>query len=790
MSVPDKLIAAKILAYDIRPYFAIGYHALIFVETPGIGTLAVDGKWRCYYDPETVEQWSVPHLATVLYHELCHLIRDHFSRAKRYGATLDREIWNVACFPAGTWTGYGATIDELEPDSTILNVMSRRYDGQLIGLRSQGGYVESTPEHPFFTRRRKHKVGLTPVRMHAPAWVAAKDIRVGDFICVPKLELMESDAIDLTELVKEGTDTLGRATFGNRALTSVPITEDTAWLIGLYIAEGSASPHVRFALDTEEMPTLGARVQQIAHDIGASASVSSSGRSLSITLGVSVFGRWLKQHCGRNAHEKHIPRVLLCHSNARIRRAVLQGILDGDGSLRQSRKTYTLGTVSEPLVRDAVLLLAQDGIGCSVSCDVHQARMIGTSHVMLPSVINRVAFRLEEGKPSTRVMNGRVVTTRNQRWRADEHGVWYPVKRVQSRRHVGTVFNLSTVSHTYVAGSYLVHNCDAAINDGLLEEIAILKVNVKNPAHRHEGFPGVPVTPSALKLPDNELEEFYYTKLMERKEAGDKGLKQLMEQVPKIPGCGDCGSCAHGVPAPYEPPTEARGTGDDPAATGLSTAEVDLITQQIAHDVQDFAGRQAGKIPGGWDRWATEKLTPKVNYMRWLRSTISNAVAEAEGKQDYSWLKPARRQGAMGSRFKMPGMTGYKPRVGTGIDTSGSMTGKQLSQCIAETSGLLRSLGYQEKIVVASCDTKAHNVQTITRIDQIKLKGGGGTDMGVALATLTEYRPKLDIIILMTDCITPWPAERPKGAIVVVRIGEEGTLPPWPCHLVEIPDED
>jgi hypothetical protein len=43
-------------------------------------------------------------------------------------------------------------------------------------------------------------------------------------------------------------------------------------------------------------------------------------------------------------------------------------------------------------------------------------------------------------------------------------------------------------------------------------------------------------------------------------------------------------------------------------------------------------------------------------------------------------------------------------------------------------------------------------------------------------------------MILMTDCITPWPAERPKGTIVVIRIGHDGNLPPWPSHLVTIPE--
>ena len=58
--------------------------------------------------------------------------------------------------------------------------------------------------------------------------------------------------IDLREYVAKGTDSLGRPVRPNGAMNSVPLDCSTAWLIGFYVAEGSASPMVQFSLGPHE----------------------------------------------------------------------------------------------------------------------------------------------------------------------------------------------------------------------------------------------------------------------------------------------------------------------------------------------------------------------------------------------------------------------------------------------------------------------------------------------------------------------------------------------------------
>ena len=93
------------------------------------------------------------------------------------------------------------------------------------------------------------------------------------------------------------------------------------------------------------------------------------------------------------------------------------------------------------------------------------------------------------------------------------------------------------------------------------------------------------------------------------------------------------------------------------------------------------------------------------------------------------------------------------------IDTSGSMSAKDLSACLAETRGILDAT--QAKVTVYTIDTKVYKKQSIYSPKEIELVGGGGTDMGVGIQAAADDHACLSIV--MTDGFTPWPSSNPKG---------------------------
>ena len=89
------LQAARVRASYQRAYFAPALFNLIPVKTDLIASMAVDSRWRLYYNDAWVAAHTVEENAAVLIHEVSHLLRDHEAR-KQAAAVKDLTLWNTA----------------------------------------------------------------------------------------------------------------------------------------------------------------------------------------------------------------------------------------------------------------------------------------------------------------------------------------------------------------------------------------------------------------------------------------------------------------------------------------------------------------------------------------------------------------------------------------------------------------------------------------------------------------------------------------------------------------------
>ena len=89
------LQAARVRASYQRAYFAPALFSLIPVRTDMIASMAVDSRWRLYYNDSWVASHTVEENAAVLIHEVSHLLREHEAR-KQAAAVKNDELWNTA----------------------------------------------------------------------------------------------------------------------------------------------------------------------------------------------------------------------------------------------------------------------------------------------------------------------------------------------------------------------------------------------------------------------------------------------------------------------------------------------------------------------------------------------------------------------------------------------------------------------------------------------------------------------------------------------------------------------
>ncbi len=102
-----------------------------------------------------------------------------------------------------------------------------------------------------------------------------------------------------------------------------------------------------------------------------------------------------------------------------------------------------------------------------------------------------------------------------------------------------------------------------------------------------------------------------------------------------------------------------------------------------------------------------------------------------------------------------------------------------LGQALAEVDGALQTGGVRRNgVTVLSCDTQTGAAQRVRAAAQVRLEGGGGTDLRVGIAAAAALRPRPQLVVVLTDGHTPWPDRAPDGSRVVVALLERGAPPP------------
>lgn len=277
-------------------------------------------------------------------------------------------------------------------------------------------------------------------------------------------------------------------------------------------------------------------------------------------------------------------------------------------------------------------------------------------------------------------------------------------------------------------------------------------------------LPEQAVTPAKLGLPDGWLAEQYWDALCD---PGSSAAHELPSDA------SDCGTGADGQGRPW-----------NCESGGLSATGRKLLARDVARRIKEHS-RLRGDVPAGWKRWADEQLEPVIDWRRVLRSAVRRGVADVAGRVDFTYRRPSRRASALPDVI-LPSLRQPRPTVAVVVDTSGSMSDGMLAQVLGEIGGLLAGMGIaRDRLSVVCCDARAFEAQRVVSAKEVLLLGGGGTDMGAGLAAAEALKPAPDLIIVLTDGHTPWPARPPRRSRVIVGLMDPGgSVPDWAGHVL------
>ena len=210
-------------------------------------------------------------------------------------------------------------------------------------------------------------------------------------------------------------------------------------------------------------------------------------------------------------------------------------------------------------------------------------------------------------------------------------------------------------------------------------------------------------------------------------------------------------------------PTEDRSTAADEAGVERASDAEQTIAKKntSARVVEEIKkGRSRGNESlHDFLLLAQRQMAPaKVNWRDLFRRAMATANDEiSRGRSDYSYRRVNRR--AHGSEYIFPGMVKYIPKSTLGIDCSGSMDTQDFNIILNEAEGIMKSSSKgKDAFRVFPVDTQVKHIQPVKSVNNIKLTGGGGTDMSVAVQFINEMdaKTKPDIFVLATDGFTDW----------------------------------
>lgn len=157
-----------------------------------------------------------------------------------------------------------------------------------------------------------------------------------------------------------------------------------------------------------------------------------------------------------------------------------------------------------------------------------------------------------------------------------------------------------------------------------------------------------------------------------------------------------------------------------------------------------MAAKRHGTLSAEMRRRIDGLLQPQIPG----REILQRFVTEAQ-RTDYSWSRPNRRY--LHYDIYLPDLHElHLAKVAMACDTSGSISGEQLTQICSEVLGIMNLLTSTPELLVLWCDTKV-SAQTVSDERDLDPVGGGGTSFAPVFRWLAEREDPVRAVLYVTD---------------------------------------
>jgi predicted metal-dependent peptidase len=253
--------------------------------------------------------------------------------------------------------------------------------------------------------------------------------------------------------------------------------------------------------------------------------------------------------------------------------------------------------------------------------------------------------------------------------------------------------------------------------------------------------------PSTFGFPDGKATEEYYEMLKQNQ--NDPKVKSILAGLKKEIGCGTCG-----IPGSAGMEVDQE-KGEDGQPIGRTPGERKSIVRQTVQAMkQEMETKGRGSLPSFFSELVD--LEHKPSRIPW-RDRLAYVIRYLSGPiisggDDFSLRHPSKR--SFTRRLLRPGLIDQTLDPLFIVDTSGSMSQKQMMAGISESLAVLQQMGIEEGwlcMVDAAVAMKPKRINFSDLVGEIKFLGRGGTDFGPGLRAAVNMYPRPDLIFYWTD---------------------------------------
>ena len=162
--------------------------------------------------------------------------------------------------------------------------------------------------------------------------------------------------------------------------------------------------------------------------------------------------------------------------------------------------------------------------------------------------------------------------------------------------------------------------------------------------------------------------------------------------------------------------------------------------------------KRQGSLPGHMREQFDKMLETEMDWKAILAQFLSDAF-----KADTSFMAINRLGLVMGTRLPGNSMEDAYAQVCIGVDTSGSISQKEIEQMMSEVAHCLseyESLGVEIELPVAYCDTAVHHEEMLAPGEEVCKDysgGGGGTSFAPVMQWVMEMDEEPEALLYLTD---------------------------------------